>query len=147
MASCCQAPFTQALDQSGELGAREPPSDAAFSNLRVVGMRIDPCFAALSPAADGVGCQNQLRLVVQEVVNGTIYDSALHLFYAISREEVTQLVKVTAGLRQALKPKRRLGQLQPHPIMVEQGPDGSRCLGLRHPGQNNPFKMRQGCGA
>ena len=104
--------------------------DAAYADLRVVAARIDPCFASLAPPADGAGCQNQLRLVVQEVVNGVVHDSAMHLFYGISRDEVIELARSTAALRQSLKPKQRLGRLQPHPIMVEQGPSGSMAAGV-----------------
>ena len=106
-------------------------STAPYANLRVVAMRVDPCFAALDPPASGEGCQNQLRLVVQETEVGSAFDSGLHLFYAISREELLELVRAIAGLRQKLGASQVLGKLQPHPLMVKQGLAGEMASGVR----------------
>ena len=38
---------------------------APYANLRVVALRLDPCFGTLEPPDSGAGCQNQLRWVVQ----------------------------------------------------------------------------------
>jgi hypothetical protein len=119
---------------------------APYKDLRVVAARIDPCFAELDVPADGEGCENQLRLVVQEVRDGSTFDSALHLFYTITREELLDLVSAIGGLRQALRPGERLGKLQPHPIMVEEGLAGSMSKGVRgailaHAGQDNLIRV------
>ncbi|HVY32318.1 MAG TPA: hypothetical protein VHB79_37535 [Polyangiaceae bacterium] len=105
--------------------------EALYKDLRVVALRIDPCFAALEVPADAGDCENQVRLVVQEVVDGSTSDAALHLFYSISRDEVLDLVRSIGGLRQSLAPGVSLGRLQPHPIMVEQGLTGSMSKGVR----------------
>lgn len=120
--------------------------EALYKDLRVVALRIDPCFAALEVPADAGECENQLRLVVQEVVDGSTFDSALHLFYSISRDEVLDLVSSIGGLRQSLKPGVNLGRLQPHPIMVEQGLSGSMSKGVRdailaHAGEKNLIRV------
>ena len=39
--------------------------DAAYTDLHVVAMRLDPCFASLAPDPHGDGCANQLRLIFQ----------------------------------------------------------------------------------
>lgn len=126
----------------GPIGAGE----ASYKDLRVVALRIDPCFAALEIPADADDCENQLRLVVQEVVDGSTFDSALHLFYSISRDEVLDLVRSIGGLRQSLKPGVKLGRLQPHPLMVEQGLSGSMSRGVRdailaHAGEKNLIRV------
>jgi hypothetical protein len=137
-------PIVGSTDVSGGLVGGD--LGALYSNLRVVAARIDPCFAALDAPADGAGCENQLRLVVQEVVAGEAADSALHLFYAISREEVLELVQAIGGLRQSLKPRARLGGLKPHPIMVEEGLNGAMARGveaaiLAHAGAQNLVRI------
>jgi hypothetical protein len=119
---------------------------AAYADLHVVAMRIDPCFAELAPPESGEGCENQLRLVVQEVRDGSAFDSALHLFYSITRDELLDVVRAIGGLRQTLKPGEKLGKLQPHPLMVEQGLSGAMSKGVRdtilaHAGSENLFRV------
>lgn len=121
-------------------------NSASYDNLRVVAMRIDPCFAELEPPASGQGCRNQVRLVVQETEVGSAFDSGLHLFYAVSREEVLELVRAIGGLRQKLAVSRALGKLQPHPLMVEQGLAGEMASGVRaailaHAGSENLVRI------
>jgi hypothetical protein len=112
-------------------GAVGGDSTAPYANLRVIALRIDPCFATLEPSLDGTGCANQLRLVVQEQDVVGAYDSALHLFYSISRDELLRLVAGIAGLRQTLVAGERLGKLQPHPVMVAEGLAGAMASGVR----------------
>lgn len=105
--------------------------EAPYANLRVIALRIDPCFAALDPAQTGTDCENQLRLVVQEPNATGTFDSALHLFYSLDREELLELVASVAGLRQTLAPGQRLGKLQPHPLIVAEGLGGAMASGVR----------------
>jgi len=106
--------------------------EALYKDLRVVAMRIDPCFASLAPDPHGNGCTNQLRLVFQEVKDGSgAFDSALHAFYELSREDLVALAQSIASLRAANSSGERLGALGPHPIMVAQGPDGAMAKGVR----------------
>jgi hypothetical protein len=86
---------------------------AAYDSLRVVAMRIDPCFASLDPNLDGGGCTAQIRLVFQQVIAsevatpfadaGTpiVFDSALHAFYDLSRTEFRALAQALVELRAA----------------------------------------------
>jgi hypothetical protein len=106
---------------------------APFANLRVVAMRVDPCFAALSPSPHGDGCKNQLRLVFQELMGdgAEAFDSALHVFYAITREELTALTRAIASERQRSAGAERLGGLRPHPVMVRQGLTGAMATAVR----------------
>ncbi len=110
--------------------------EAMYADLAVVAVRIDPCFASLAPDPHGTGCANQLRLIFQEMVlfNTGIdgpNDSALHVFYSLTRAELESLVRSVIALRQASSGSAQLGPLQPHPDMVKEGLNGAFATGLR----------------
>ena len=133
---------------SGSTGNPAPggTGEAKYDDLHVVAMRLDPCFATLAPDPHGTGCMNQLRLVFQQVtsVDGitTTFDSALHAFYQLERQDLVDLANAIASLRVENSSGERLGGLAPHPIMVSQGLDGTmarsvRALVLRYAGKEN----------
>jgi hypothetical protein len=110
--------------------------EAKYGDLALVAVRIDPCFASLDPDPHGTGCANQLRLIFQEMVllnNGIDgpNDSALHVFYSLTRAELESLVRSVIALRQASSGSAQLGALQPHPDMVKEGLNGPFATGLR----------------
>jgi hypothetical protein len=109
---------------------------AAYGDLRVVAMRIDPCFGSLDPDPSGAGCTAQLRLVLQEVRwvpdGGTaVFDSAIHAFYDLSRGQFLALARALVDLRVANANGDDLGSLAPHPIMVRQGLAGPMSQGVQ----------------
>jgi hypothetical protein len=119
---------------------------APYENLRVVAMRLDPCFADLRPAATTTTCKNQLRLVFQELaVKGSAveaFDSGVHAFYSLSREELLSAVAEIVLLREAATGAGGRGPLAPHPIMAAQGLGGAfskavQALILRYAGESN----------
>lgn len=122
---------------SGSTG--DPPpggiGEAVYADLHVVAVRLDPCFADLNPDPHSTTCLNQLRLIIQEVrANGghaSGFDSALHVFYRLTREELLTFAHAVATLRESLAPGQRLGALAPHPLMVTQGLDGPMASGVR----------------
>lgn len=116
---------------SGEANLPGAQLLAPYANLRIVALRVDPCFAELEPPMSGEGCLNQLRLIAQEVGVGGAEDSALHLFYSISRDELLEIVHDIGTLREQQAPGQRLGKLAPHPIMAEQGLSGAMAEGVR----------------
>jgi hypothetical protein len=125
---------------------------AAYADLRVVSMRIDPCFASLAPDPHGVGCQAQIRLVFQEVdwVTGsaTAFDSALHAFYDLTRGEFLALAQALVDLRTANANGEASGSLAPHPVMVRQGLGGAMSTGvkrliLQYAGERNLVRLAQ----
>jgi hypothetical protein len=128
-------------------------SIAAYGNLRVVAMRIDPCFASLDPDPHGVGCTAQIRLVFQEVDwadGATTFDSALHAFYNLTRGEFLALTTALVELRvaNASANGETGGPLAPHPIMVRQGLDGAMSTGverliLQYAGEKNLVRLAQ----
>jgi hypothetical protein len=108
---------------------------AAYSDLHVVAMRIDPCFASLAPDPHGAGCDAQMRLILQEVRDDgsgspMVSDSGLHAFYALTREEFLTLAKALVALRESNDEGDSLGPLAPHPIMVRQGLGGAMSAGV-----------------
>lgn len=122
---------------SGSSGNPEPggTGNAAYGDLHVVAIRIDPCFAALAPDPHGAGCINQLRVVFQELttVDGkvTAFDSGLHAFYQLTRADLDSLTAAIGSLRASNSTGERLGGLVPHPIIARQGLDGAMADGVR----------------
>lgn len=113
-------------------------SEQAVASLRVVAMRLDPCFADLAPSPTGAGCAAQLRLVLQPISefpdnDGRFpaFDAAVHTFYRLSRAEVYALKDAVVALRLANTSGEALGPLAPHPILVQQGLGGPYGAGLR----------------
>ncbi len=113
-------------------------SEASYADLRATSLRLDPCFAALAPDPHGQGCAPQLRLVFQEVKfnasrgRSEAFDSALHVFYALSRDELLNLSLELYRLRLSrAQPGERLGRLQPHPLMVREGLAGPFAAAVR----------------
>jgi hypothetical protein len=117
---------------------------AAYEDLRVVAMRIDPCFASLAPDPSGAGCTAQLRLIFQEVRwadagappsfssgGAAVFDSAIHAFYNLSRAQFLSLARALIALRVANENGDFLGPLAPHPIMVRQGLAGPMSQGVQ----------------
>jgi hypothetical protein len=113
------------------------PAQALYADLRVVALRLDPCFAALQPDPHGAGCTNELRLVMQEVKKDdsgkpTAFDSAIHLFYSISRQDLLDASQSIARLRRTARGSdEHLGPLAPHAVIKQQGMAGSMAAGLR----------------
>lgn len=73
--------------------AMEDPA-VTFKKLRVVGIRVDPCFV---PAPPRTGCQAQIRMIWQPAHKETettfrMLDAAVHTFYDLTAEEMTALI-------------------------------------------------------
>jgi hypothetical protein len=112
--------------------------EAPIESLRVVAMRLDPCFAVLAPSLTGDGCEAQLRLVMQpisEFASSTgahpAFDASVHTFYRLTRPEVYALKDALVALRLASSGGEHLGPLAPHPLLVAQGLGGAYATGLR----------------
>ncbi|HEY0705540.1 MAG TPA: hypothetical protein VGG33_02015 [Polyangia bacterium] len=113
--------------------------DGFRSELRVVGLRLDPC-AAVTAVPDPATCRSEVRLVAQPVRGSggvvSTTDIAMHLLYQVTRADLDALL---AGLL-ALKPgNENLSALPlgPHPLMVKQGlagafAKGTNALILKH---------------
>lgn len=116
--------------------------DALWQDLHVVAVRVDPCFAALAPDPHGEDCNPNMRLVFQEVrAQGSgrtsAFDSALHVFYRINRDEVFAFAHAVSALRQA-----NASDGARHPLILGQQASsalarGVRALILRYAGGDN----------
>jgi hypothetical protein len=130
-----------------------------FANLRIVGIRLDPCFGE----TDNLGaatCQNTIRLVAQFVnpLSPTSADGrvGIHLFYTVTRAEFTALAKGMLALRRKARLPLQKGFVEfnapqgssvmsgfgVHPTLVNEGLRGPYAEGLRdlilsYAGSNN----------
>jgi hypothetical protein len=124
-------------EDSGKPPAPGSPTPMPYADLRVVAIRLDPCFAHIGPITDEKSCENQLRLVFQPLdgaVGGggafTSVDGGVHVFFSLTRAEVVDMAASIASLRVASGRSDDLGPLAPHPIMVAEGLDGAFARGL-----------------
>jgi hypothetical protein len=110
---------------------------AIYSSLRVVGVRLDPCFPGLA-AGGPAPCQTQVRLVFQPLTSGfdadptaSTDDAAVHAFYAVDRGSLESIARELARLRGASGISAQGERLGPHPVIVRQGLSGPFAAGLR----------------
>jgi len=112
------------------------PNDEGYHLLRVVGVRLDPCFPGLG-VNDERDCLNQVRLVMQPVVlepkgtGLTTMDLAVHLFYGLTRDELAGLLQEIVDLRGASAIERSDGPVGIHPALAREGVEGPLARGLR----------------
>lgn len=122
--------------------------EAGRAGLFLVGLRLDPCFAALGdvPASS---CKNQARLIFQGVraENGKALgdDGAVHVFIDLDRAELLTF------LREILAAKEQAGGYAPgplavHPLMKQQGLGGAFAKALnqavlRHGGESRVSRV------
>ncbi|MGE5182792.1 MAG: hypothetical protein ACM31C_12045 [Acidobacteriota bacterium] len=103
-------------------------SQIPFDELHVVSFRLDPCFAQIGPVTDDAACKNQLRVVLQPLsfFQGQLLadDSAVHVFYSLTRDELLAAVADIVAAREHAGGSADLGALAPHPLIVRDGMDG-----------------------
>lgn len=101
-------------------------ADQLYGELRVVSVRIDPCFPGSTPPA-APSCVKQLRLVAQPLFTKdgavTTRDATVHLFYALPDATFAQAVKTLFVLDDAAGDMTN-GPLDVHPVIRRQGLDG-----------------------
>jgi hypothetical protein len=118
----------------------EPDEGLDYARMRAVAIRFDGCF----PAAGG--CQPQIRLVMQPITDaGATLDSAIHLFYRLTEEELPLVVTALRKLR-ALAPEQQDAPLDVSPALVAQGMEGPYAAGLNelvttYAGEENLVRM------
>lgn len=99
-------------------------SDEVVSELRVVSIRVDPCFpsAAVEPR-----CLSQVRLVAQPVTVGdggvTTRDATVHLFYTLDQAAFSQVTDRLFLLDERAGAQTD-GPLGVHPVISAQGLEG-----------------------
>ncbi|MEI9937322.1 MAG: hypothetical protein WDO69_08850 [Pseudomonadota bacterium] len=127
----------------------QAPADI-YSSLRVVGVRVDPCFPA--DAAVVPECLKQLRLVMQPVMQDpvtselTTLDGTVHALYTLTDEQWQALVADLRALK-AMAGTRTTGQpLTVHPVMASDGLRGPyatalSALVLKYAGESSLYEV------
>lgn len=110
------------------------PNGDLYTLFRVVSVRIDPCFPGLGVPDEGA-CKNQVRLVMQPVLpkpgSGlTTQDLALHLFYTVTRAELSKLLAEVVALRESSGAGAYAGNPRVHPVLAA-GLGGTGAKALR----------------
>ncbi len=111
----------------------------SFSTLRVVGIRLDPCFGATSNLG-ATDCMNTIRLTAQffTTSNGSVTvdgRSAIHLFYKVSRADFTAIAKGMLALRKSTGLPLQKGIMGTtrgvHPTLAAEGLRGAYASALK----------------
>ena len=121
------------------------PGGAAREDMRVVALRIDPCFAGIG--VEDAACKNQLRVVLQPMSfeaddeSSSAKDAAVHAFYSIDRAELGTIAKEILAAKRGARGSLRTA-LGVHPLIEQQGLSGTfatdlRAIVLRHAGKAN----------
>ena len=116
----------------------QPAQGLDYLRMRVVSVRFDACFARPE------GCEAQIRMVMQPITDdGATLDSALHLFYQLTDQEMTE---VAAGLRAIHAPELPAAPLGVHPLLASEGVTGTygtalQALLLQYTGVENLVRM------
>lgn len=120
----------------------------AWNELRLVGVRLDPCFGSRGEVPDAQ-CKNQVRLVFQGIhgVNNTSAgeDGAIHVLYELPRAELLTLAREIISLTDR-EGGYTPGPLGVHPILQRQGVWGGFGQGLKtllrqHVGEDRAVRM------
>lgn len=117
-----------------------PSQGLIYDRMRVLAVRFDGC-------SGGVGqCEPEIRLVMQPVNNGKARDSALHLFYRLTQDEMAEVVGQLRALRALAPEVTTEGPLDVHPALAAQGVEGPYGVALRelllaHAGEDNLVRV------
>lgn len=125
-------------------------SSRTYRNLRLVAVRIDPCFKFRGD------CLPQIRFVWQPIDNAAYgstsphgleaKDAAVHTFYTLQAEEFGRFVADYQQLRSSMPKVGVDAPLQVHPLMQKQGLEGAfsrgfRRLLLKYCGEQNLWRV------
>ncbi len=145
-----QAAFNQiAIPLDPRAGSKtRTTGTTAWNELRLVGVRLDPCFGSRGEVPDAQ-CKNQVRLVFQGIhgVNNTsaAEDGAIHVLYELPRAELLTLAREIISLTDH-EGGYTPGPLGIHPILQRQGVWGGFAQGLktllrRYVGEDRAVRM------
>ena len=126
------------VDQLGSIVAGEP-NRTTYASLRVVSLRLEPCFvpaAQTAPAPATPACERQIRFVLQPLSvdpagerPSTTLDAAVHVVYALPTTAFAELVSGVVALRTAAAPQPN-APLGIHPVLAAEGLAGPFARGL-----------------
>ena len=120
------------VDALGSMVAGEPNRDI-YALLRVVSLRLEPCFVADAAAPT---CERQIRFVLQPVAadragvaRTTTLDAAVHVIYELPTSAFAALARGIVALRTASAPQLA-APLGVHPVLATEGLAGPFARGL-----------------
>lgn len=116
-----------ALDQVGRQVIREfQPGDATYVGLRVVSLRVDPCFS-------GTPCYPQIRLVLQGLTpdRTRAFDGSFHALYNLTVEDFAAMVAKLKTIALLAPENVNVTRLEVSPALLAQGMSGQYGLALR----------------
>lgn len=102
-----------------------PSQGLIYDRMRVLAVRFDGCGGGVDQ------CEPEIRLVMQPVNNSKARDSALHLFYRLTSQEMSAVVTELRALRALAPEVTTEGPLDVHPALVAQGVEGPYGVALR----------------
>ncbi len=122
--------------------AIDRPKEEIAANMRVVAVRVDPCFPLPTPQS----CQRQVRLVWQPLEitrRKTIeaVDAALHAFYVLDDQQFSSVLKDLEAWKKKFKADTKFKPLQVHPAWAGEGDSSPALIAfnkviLKHIGPN-----------
>jgi hypothetical protein len=121
----------------------KPAQGLDYTRMRAIAIRFDGCFATPTEAT---GCAAQIRIVMQPITSkGATLDSAVHLFYRLTDDEISEVVNELRMLRK-LAPEQSDAPLDINPALLAQGMEGPYGVGLRslvlkYAGEQNLVRM------
>lgn len=126
--------FGVALGSGGRLEQTPSAFPSGYSELALIGVRLDPCGARKEP-----GCASEARLVFQAVANdgtasppGTVaLDGAIHVVYDVPARELVGMQQEILFLKSE-NGDVATQELGVHPILKTQGLGGAFAEGLRN---------------
>jgi len=100
--------------------------DATYSGLRVVSLRVDPCFSE-NP------CFPQIRLVLQglNAAGTSAFDGAIHALYNLSPDEFPAMTARLKAVASLAPENAAVTRLEVSPALLAQGMSGAYALALR----------------
>ncbi|MBC7419884.1 MAG: hypothetical protein H7328_04065 [Bdellovibrio sp.] len=99
-----------------------PSNEILYKDIRVMGMRFDPCFHEGSAP---VQCKQQIRLTMQPLENvrgvTSTFDASLHLFYDLNAEEFKEFIGKISLLKAEFSSKDEILPLGVNPFLKKDG--------------------------
>lgn len=119
------------IDELPVLVSREINEHIFKEKLKVIGIRIDPCF---QEGAAPKACAQQIRLVWQPIVTKgdqiLTVDAAIHTFYELTVEQWSEFVSSYESLLQTTSRSEQT-ELNIHPTIAYEGLKGNMWLSLK----------------
>jgi hypothetical protein len=115
------------FDRLPRLHATTGTGAGAYDAMRVVGVRVDPCFTKIV----GGACDHQIRMIFQPIAEGMPLDAAAHAFYSLESADFASLIDELRTLHGEAPENDETALLGVSPALAAQGVTGAYGTGLR----------------